>query len=741
MTSYIEKDFPIGFLSRLAEQESWRKEVYRPVYYIHKWWAKRLGSVFRGIVLAACAEENSNIQEIFYKPINFSDITIFDPFMGSGVAVGEAVKLGCKAIGRDINPVSATIVKASLSQYNPDEVENIFSNIERKVKKRIKSYFKSKLQNGSIVDVLYYFWVKIIDCPVCEKQIELFKSRIFSKNAVPKKDKSARSICPQCSSINHTVYNSTSTTCQTCELNYNPQKGNITNGKVICPNCSNQFKLVDYLKDIKDPLEHKLYAKLVLLLDGSKQYEPVCNYDLDLYRKAKLELESIKQSLPFVQIKKGYNTNQVLKYNYNYWHQMFSARQLLCINILADEIKKISNFDLKRLFACLLSGVLEFNNMFCSFKGEGTGAVRHMFSHHILKPEPMPIEANIWGTPKSSGSFTTLYNSRIRRALAYKLNPFELELFGRKTSKVSYINKTLNCNIAESFPAFKANGASVYISQGDSAKTDIENNSIDIVVTDPPFFDNVHYSELADFFFYWLNQLLDISKKNTTRNIAEVQDTDAGKFSGKLSGVFLECSRVLKKDGLLIFTYHHSRHEGWVSVYNAIRKAGFLCIQSFPIKAEMSVSMPIQQAKTPIHLDIIFVCKKENDVKHMRANKDIVHTSAEAAKSQIADLIKSGIQISARDSMVAFMGRLLCELSRIGNTKKELDLLSNIEKESNEFISELLITKAAPDNEYELLKEPVQLTLFETMEKYLDKKMLKADKVSDKPNLASCHNR
>jgi len=730
MTSYIEKDFPIGFLSQLAEQESWRKEVYRPVYYIHKWWAKRLGSVFRGIVLAACTEEKSDILGDYYKPIDFSDITIFDPFMGSGVAVGEAIKLGCKAIGRDINPVSATIVQASLSQYNPNKVERLFIDIERKTKERVKSYFKSRLKNGSTVDVLYYFWVKIVACPNCEKQIDLFKSRIFSKNAVPRKDKSARYICPQCSAINNTVYNSTSTTCQACNLNYNPQKGNIIKGKVICPHCSSDFKLVGYLKNSKGPLDHKLYAKLVLLPDENKQYEAACDYDLELYQKAKSELDSIKHSFPLVQIKKSHNTNQVLKHNYNYWHQMFSPRQLLCINILADEIKKISNFDIKRLFACLLSGVLEFNNMFCSFKGEGTGAVRHMFAHHILKPELMPIEANIWGTSKSSGSFTTLYDSRIKRAIAYKCNPFELELNGKKTSKVSYINKTLNCDITESFSAFKGNGASVYISQGDSAKTDIENNSIDVVVTDPPFFDNVHYSELADFFFYWLNQILNISKKDSTRNIAEVQDTDADKFSGKLNGVFIECNRVLKKNGLLIFTYHHSRHEGWVSVYNAVRKAGFVCTQSFPIKAEMSVSMPIQQAKTPIHLDLILVCKKENDVKLKQANKNIVHTSAEIAKSQIADLLKSGIKVSAGDSKVAFMGRLLCELSRIGNLKEELDLLSNIEKESNVFLSELLTTKAEQEIEYELPEKPVQLTLFETMEKYLDNRVIKKGKAS-----------
>jgi len=72
--------------------------------------------------------------------------------------------------------------------------------------------------------------------------------------------------------------------------------------------------------------------------------------------------------------------------------------------------------------------VLEFNNVFASYKGEGTGAVRHLFSHHILKPERTPIEANVWGTPKSSGSFLTLFKTRILRAIDYRQSPVEIRL-------------------------------------------------------------------------------------------------------------------------------------------------------------------------------------------------------------------------------------------------------------------------------------------------------------------------
>ena len=80
----IENGFPIGFISQLAEHESWRKEVYRPLYYIHKWWARRLGSVFRAIILGGNLEKYQDIENHFYQPTRITNTIIFDPFMGSG---------------------------------------------------------------------------------------------------------------------------------------------------------------------------------------------------------------------------------------------------------------------------------------------------------------------------------------------------------------------------------------------------------------------------------------------------------------------------------------------------------------------------------------------------------------------------------------------------------------------------------------------------------------------------------
>lgn len=181
MPKLIEKDFPFAELSRIAERESWRKEIYRPVYYLHKWWAKRLGSVFRGILLGACLEDNQNFWERFYQKNSFGNITVFDPFMGSGVTLGEAIKLGCRVIGRDINPVSFLACKASLSRYNLNEIFSTYQNIERQLAPRLLSYFSTQTQTGEEAIVLYYFLVKIVSCPNCENVIELFKTRFFQK--------------------------------------------------------------------------------------------------------------------------------------------------------------------------------------------------------------------------------------------------------------------------------------------------------------------------------------------------------------------------------------------------------------------------------------------------------------------------------------------------------------------------------------------------------------------------------
>src|SRR5580698_9168918 len=112
----LEHGFPIVEVSQVAEHESWRKEINRPLYHIHKWWATRLGSVFRAITLGALSPKSTRIWSAFYDHHRLTGKTVLDPFMGSGTTLGEALKLGANVVGCDINPVSTFLVRQSLAR-------------------------------------------------------------------------------------------------------------------------------------------------------------------------------------------------------------------------------------------------------------------------------------------------------------------------------------------------------------------------------------------------------------------------------------------------------------------------------------------------------------------------------------------------------------------------------------------------------------------------------------------------
>ena len=293
-----------------------------------------------------------------------------------------------------------------------------------------------------------------------------------------------------------------------------------------------------------------MYAKLVLRDNGAKEYLPATPEDLALYESAKKQLAELDPPVPRVSIADGWNTRQILNYGYRHWHELFNERQLLVLTTLAQAIADLPKGPARDALAVLFSGVLEFNNMFASYKGEGTGAVRHMFSHHILKPERMPIEANVWGTPQSSGAFSTLYRSRLLRALDYREAPFEIALDGpqraKQVRKVFHVSPPMGRKITDSYPKNGLPKGAIYLSCGSSARTDLPDKSVDLIVTDPPFFDNVHYSELADFFHVW--QELYFSKRAAKER---VHHPPQGRGPGhRLVGLRRETSRRSSRNAI-----------------------------------------------------------------------------------------------------------------------------------------------------------------------------------------------
>ncbi len=207
MKRAIEENFPIVEINKLAIPE---RNSFKPIYQMHKWFARRASCVFRAILLGATKPAGADIMAEFYKDhTNDPDtngVTILDPFMGGGTTIIEALRLGCDITGIDLNPVAWFIVKTESEQVDIEELKAAFGRLENRqtitgktIKEELLSHYKTICPccDGE-ADIIYTFWVKVVTCPdTRHHQVPLFSSHIVSQ-----KNPSIRYTpefgCPEC---------------------------------------------------------------------------------------------------------------------------------------------------------------------------------------------------------------------------------------------------------------------------------------------------------------------------------------------------------------------------------------------------------------------------------------------------------------------------------------------------------------------------------------------------------------
>ena len=278
MKKLIEIDFPIEQVNEIAEREAHAKEKYRPILFIHKWWARRLGSVFRTIVLYTLLDDNAKILEdngkwrpvtkeelenpwsLYPKDVDFGGKIVLDPMMGGGTAIVEALRTGCKVVAQDLNPVAWLLVKKIVEPVNIEELKNAFEMLENRIADEIKKYYRTicphcleeyaKIRNREPDDVLKEAIEKL---KVANDPKEVYEQYWFEDRS---KIDGKRNIFAD------TMYYFwiKEVSCIACGTKVPLFRGYMlarTRDKkgyhVICPECGNIFVVSDYKKDTECP--------------------------------------------------------------------------------------------------------------------------------------------------------------------------------------------------------------------------------------------------------------------------------------------------------------------------------------------------------------------------------------------------------------------------------------------------------------------------------------------------------
>jgi len=675
---YIERDFPIELIDKIARSES---NARKPIYHIHKWFARRVGSTFRALLLGTFLNDDPMSHYYEKKDLENSNgkaPVVLDPFMGGGTTIVEGARLGCKMIGIDINPVAWFITKKELDPVEIEKVENEFERIEKTVKDKILSYYETSCKKGHEADVMYVFWVKKVTCENCGEYAHLYKSFIIAK------PKEWVYQCPNCGEVFRDDADRKPALCPACLHSFPPDRGFATGKTYTCQQCGFEGDILSAVQKEGGPPELEIFAIEYYCSICGRGYKKADENDMKLFNRAKEEFERKKDELlgrliPNQEIPDAVETHRLHRYKIRYWYQMFNQRQLLSLSMLLQEILEIEDQKIREFFLITFSDMLNANNMFTIYNMQAL-KIEPLFGGHHFWPPASPIEGNLWGAKYGRGTFVNYFRKGLK-AIDYMLKPYEMafDVKNGKRLKLKIPNDKVKGDFAQDLSGLNSNNNVLLKCNTGEDLSFIPDESVDAVITDPPYYDNIMYSELSDFFYVWLRLgLKDIypeifgsplTRKDREIVVNNAQGKDEEFFIEAMTRVFKQCCRVLKSSGIMAFVFQHKRTEAWSAVLRALLKSGFYVKAVYPTHGETRSGVRAYG----INYNSILVCKKLLSRKEQQLPWVIFESELRGkVDTEIEEILDRHPELEIEDAFIIAMGKALEVYSQnCGNVSRD----------------------------------------------------------------------
>ena len=632
----IEQRFDVSLIAAMALREKQIQQNYRPIIGVHKWFARRPGTLFRGLILAEFGDDP--LEEAFFRANDFPGTCIADPFMGGGTPLIEANRVGCDVQGFDVNPMSAWIVREEVQDIDLPSYRETTENLIATLRKEIGRYYLTAcpLYGDSDVPVKSFLWVKVLDCQDCGRQVDLFPGYLLAENRRHTKNVF---VCSGCGDLNEVDDRKNAGNCATCGIPLR-EPGPAGKGRCECPHCGH---LNTYPADVCRPLRHRLFAIEYYNPERKAEHKGRFFKKPDAEDFARIEVaakrceEIVPRFVPDEEIPPGDETARLHRWGYLHYKDMFNSRQLLGLELSCRFIASVENTRVRHALATNLSDLLRYQNMLCRYDAAALKSL-DVFSVHGFPVSLIQCESNFLGIVNGkgwnvgSGGWSNIVDKYVK-AKSYCDAPFEVQRSGSRNVRVP----TPDERIGE-----RGNGRrrAVAIHCQSAMKVELLPRSLDAVFTDPPYFGNVQYGELMDFCYVWLRRLVATDTEEfscpSTRSPDELtgnatEGRDLVFFTEGLSAVYRRMARALKPGAPLAFTYHHNKVEAYCAVGVAVLDAGLVCSASLSCPAEMGGSIHIHGTSSSI-IDTIFVCRSSGRTPRRWLSDTVDHLAAIVAE-------------------------------------------------------------------------------------------------------------
>jgi len=555
--------------------------------------------------------------------------TLLDPTAGGGSIPFEAVRLGCDTVANDLNPVAAFVLKTTV------ELPLRFGSA---VLERYKAFANEFVRHrDQVLDEVVpveprencvatnWLWARTIVCPYCGGVVPLSPNWRLSASG------QGIRLIPEAGRVRFEIVEGES----------NHSTGTVKGGDGSCPfpDCQRTIDGDEIKVQAREgTMGHQLYCVVYreervkgYTKAGKPKLEKVRGFrvprpedDVETLVKQrladKMPIWQARNIVPNEEIPFGYETMirwPLDKYGLHHWTQMFSPRQLYahCTSIevfqqLFDALSNPTDLDRAALayLAIAIDKALNYNCRSVRWIPQReviTGQFdRHDFSVKWSHAEMVPTAGGPgfdWTIDQTSKALEEL-----------------IELLGQSSGgKLEFTSPRrkpqlhITCSSADALP--------------------IEDSSIDCIVMDPPYYDNVMYAELSDFFYVWLKRTAGLLYPELFTSHLADKDREAvanpARFTGQKSGaknlagrdyqrrmasIFKEQRRVLRPDGVMTVMFTHKATGAWDALAGGLIEGGFIITASWPVNSESEASMHIRE-KSSARSTIFLVCRVRED--------------------------------------------------------------------------------------------------------------------------------
>ena len=738
----IERWLPIAEIGEESIRERRSMTALPPIYYLHVWWARRPLVACRAAILASLLPSDADraaflhavgihgdpiaarvkiaaarragerfegsaygygrafghtpTQEVRDSLVAEHGVaTLLDPTAGGGSVPFEAVRLGLAVRANDLNSVAALIEAATVDWPSKhghrviDEFGQLSARLAETREARLLSCFPSEPMPNAVTT--NYLYARTATCPYCAGVVPLSPNWRLAPGGkgvrlVPELGEGPGSAGRVCGF-------------EIVERTEEQSEGTVARGDGLCPypDCERPID-GDHIKAEAQAgrMGEQLYAvvyktRVFVETKTGRQREkwvrgyraPRAEDDNGAEIRARLaeklrEWEAL-DLVPSERFPPDSNDSRPIQYGMPLWRDLFSPRQLLCHGTGVEVFREMLEADEAAgdltevrkaaygYLALALDKLLNYNSRMSVWMPTRE-VVANTFNRHDF--------AFCWSHAEMSPLVTDLgydwalnQTAKCIKELVQLLNPQgkREDIFEQAEKPREPPPVTITCKSADSLDH-------------------IANASIDAVVMDPPYYDNVMYAELSDFFYVWLKRTAGhVFPELFTRQLTDKENeavANPARFAGqkgaralagrdyqeRMAAIFAECRRVLKPNGIMTLMFTHKATGAWDALTTGLMEAGFVITASWPINTEAGGSLHIRN-KAAANSTVFLACRPRprEQAAEVRDSptiywEDVEPRVAEAVRTRVAEFQQAGI--AGVDLYLACFGPALEEFSR-----------------------------------------------------------------------------